>query len=111
MAEIPTPEESEGAMLEGFRGGPTPTPLDAAYREGARLVAYLTRVHRASAHWAVDPAEPDWPVICIHTPAGQMSWHVGRSDLELFPADLPTRPSDWDGHTTEQKHARLARLD
>lgn len=86
----------------------SPSPLDAAYRERASLVAHLARTY--DAHWAVDPAEPAWPVICIHTPAGQMAWHVGQGDVGLFPADVPTRPTDWDGHTTDEKYARLARL-
>lgn len=85
------------------------SPLDAAYRERAQLVAHLARTNEA--HWAIDPAEPDWPVICIHSAAGQMCWHVGASDVELFPVDLPSGTSDWDGHTTEEKYARLAKLD
>lgn len=82
--------------------------LDAAYRERAHLVAHLARMHEA--HWSVDEAEPEWPVICIHTPAGQLCWHVNRADMNLFPSGLEKRPSDWDGHSTEEKYTRLAQL-
>lgn len=56
-------------------------------------------------HWAssaghgvgigIDPAEPDWPVVYIELPTGQVSWH------------MPAHPREWDGHTTEQKYARI----
>ncbi|EFC79015.1 hypothetical protein [Parafrankia sp. EUN1f] len=84
------------------------SPLDAAYSERARLVAFLTRVY--PSHWAEDPESPGWPVICVHSPAGQMCWHVGSDDVPLFPAGLETRANDWDGHTTAQKYERLGAL-
>lgn len=85
-----------------------PSPLDVAYRERARLVAFLTRVY--PAHWAEDPESPGWPVICVHSPAGQLCWHIGPDDVHLFPPGLDTRENDWDGHSTEEKYGRLARL-
>jgi hypothetical protein len=88
-----------------------PAHPDAAYRERARLVACLAAVH--GAHWAEpDPDDPHadaYRVVCLHTAAGQMTWHVHPDDEALF-GPLPTRPSDFDGHTTAVKHARLARL-
>jgi hypothetical protein len=44
----------------------------------------------------LDPAEPDWPVVYIELPTGQISWHMPRHG----------RP--WDGHTTEQKFERIS---
>jgi hypothetical protein len=64
------------------------------------------------AHWAEpDPADPNaaFPLVCLHTPLGPLTWHVHPGDVALFPP-LPTRPSDYDGHTTEEKYARLAAL-
>lgn len=43
----------------------------------------------------LDPKEPDWPVAFIELPEGQVSWH------------LPPYPGTWDGHTTEEKLARV----
>ncbi|EFC78882.1 hypothetical protein [Parafrankia sp. EUN1f] len=96
------PASSEPSVLESAK------LIAAAYRERAQLVAYLARIH--DAHWAADAAEPDWPVICIHTAVGQLSWHVSQTDMGLFPPGLEKRPSDWDGHSTEEKYARLAQL-
>lgn len=78
----------------------------ALYRERAALVAYLAAVHPAAI--GTDPAQPDWPVVYVDTPAGQMSWHISRDDLDLFPHVPAYRPApEWDGHTTEQKYDRL----
>lgn len=89
-----------------------PAPEDL-YRERAQLVAYLASRFPAVIAYS-DPAEPDWPVIYIIGPTGQMSWHLHRSDLPLFP-HVPTVPADnpraqWDGHSTPEKYQRLANL-
>jgi hypothetical protein len=84
---------------------------DDVYRERARLVANLAA--RYPSHMGfTDPSEPDWAVVVIQTPEGQMSWHVATGDRELFRHVRRTRPTDkpWDGHTTEQKYTRLAQL-
>lgn len=44
----------------------------------------------------IDPAEPGWPVVYIELPTGQVSWH------------MPEHEQAWDGHTTEEKYARIA---
>ena len=79
-------------------------PLAAAYRERAHLIAHLAALH--PSHIGFDPSEPDWPVVYVETEAGQLSWHLSADDLPLF-AHVPRGEADWDGHTTEQKYARL----
>lgn len=88
------------------------------YRERAHLVAMLARMAQrsgyATARAHTDAASPDWSVIYIDTPEGQMSWHLSPDDLDLFPHVPVVEPDDdrvrWDGHTTEEKYDRLARL-
>lgn len=46
----------------------------------------------------IDPAEPEWPVAYIELPTGQVSWH------------LPQHTVPFDGHTTAEKHQRIARF-
>lgn len=48
-------------------------------------------------------------MVCVHTPAGQASWHIPDFEISSF-QHLSIRPNDWDGHTTEEKYERLARL-
>ena len=42
-----------------------------------------------------DEDMPDYPVVLIELPTGQVSWHLPQFDRE------------WDGHTTEEKYERI----
>ncbi len=44
----------------------------------------------------IDPAEPEWPVIFVELPTGQVTWHVPQHSLP------------WDGHDTPEKYRRCA---
>jgi hypothetical protein len=85
----------------------------AVYAERAQLVAYVSS--RYSADLSTDPAEPMCPgIVYVRTPAGQLSWHVAAADLQYFEDVDVATPDDpavrWDGHSTEEKYARLRRL-
>jgi hypothetical protein len=80
--------------------------LDAAYRERAHLVAHLAAVY-SSCIGFTDPDEPEWAVVTISLPTGQATWHVAPSDMDLFGHVRTDFTDPWDGHTTEQKYARL----
>ncbi|MFT2014627.1 hypothetical protein ACMA1D_02080 [Streptomyces sp. 796.1] len=84
---------------------------DAAYRERAHLIAYLAALH-PSHIGPTDPTAPDWPVLIVETPAGQMSWHIAPRDADLVEHVEPTGGTHqgWDGHTTEEKYRRLREL-
>ena len=43
----------------------------------------------------IDPAEPNWPVVYIELPTGQVSWH------------MPQHPVEWDSHDTAEKYRRI----
>lgn len=83
------------------------------YRERAHLVAHLAARYPSVLAYS-DPAEPDWPVVTVETPAGQLSWHLDPADVDLF-EHVPTVTADdpraaWDGHDTDTKYARLREL-
>ena len=42
----------------------------------------------------IDPSEPEWPVVFIELPTGQVSWHI------------PQHTQSWDGHNKEEKYER-----
>jgi len=73
---------------------PTPEEYAARYR-------LLIRAHLAAIDAGIpsgirlDPKEPEWPVLFFELPTGQVSWH------------MPQHETPWDGHTDEQKAARL----
>lgn len=82
------------------------------FRERAALVAFLTNIYPASIAYN-DPDEPDWPVVYVETPEGQLSWHIHEDDLDLFNGVDIRRGADapaWDGHSTDEKYQRLSRL-
>lgn len=78
--------------------------LNAAYEERNRLVALLSKLFPSSIEH--DPKEPDWPVVIVNLPTGQVSWHVPKSSAMLF-VHLPAKLYTWDGHTTDEKHRRI----
>src|SRR6185436_11702621 len=83
---------------------------DAAYGERNMLVAFLAVCY--PAHLARHPAadrlwDDDWRwIVCVHTPYGQMTWHIHDRELPFFD-HLPRLANDWDEHTTIEKYARL----
>lgn len=85
--------------------------LDAAYREHAQLVSLLAALYPSSIGY-FDRDAPEWAVVIIETPTGQMSWHISPSDIALFDHVEPSFPGlrGWDGHTTEEKYERLRAL-
>lgn len=79
---------------------------DVVYRERAHLVAHLAAVYPSCIGYT-DPAEPDWAVVTIGLPTGQACWHVAPDDMDLFGHVPATREELWDGHSAEEKYARL----
>ncbi len=86
---------------------------DTAYTERNNLVAVFSRMW--PSHLAQHPEDDaswssDWmTIVCIHSPAGQLTWHVHDSHRHLF-AHLPLGENHWDGHTTSEKYQRVAAL-
>lgn len=84
-----------------------------AYSERNQLVAVLSKLW--PSHWADHPADDltwddEWrTIICIHSPVGQLTWHVKEDERWRF-AHLSREAAHWDGHTTEEKYARLTSL-
>lgn len=78
-------------MLEEIESHDT----DYAERYGYVLHA-MSWAHTAGLQTgiAIDPADPDWPVVYIELPTGQVSWH------------MPAHPEPYDGHSTVEKYQR-----
>jgi hypothetical protein len=54
-----------------------------------------------------DPDEPDWPVMMIDLPTGQVGWHLPKEDII---GNWPQYNGNWDGHSLEEKRERLHRF-
>lgn len=79
--------------------------VDQVYSERAALVAYLAAAYDSC--FIRDENEPDWPVVLISLPTGQVSWHISPEDVKLFPHVKFDDSAKWDGHSTEEKYRRL----
>lgn len=82
---------------------------DKAYRERAELTALLAALWPSQ----IRDITEDWPVIFIETPQGQLSWHIAQDDIDVFghvPQSAEPASEKWDGHGTELKYERVAKL-
>ena len=84
---------------------------DAAYFERNQVVAALAKCFPSGiAKTAIDGWSEDWHgCVYIDLPTGQVSWHYHDSQAYLFNA-LPEYQGVWDGHSTDEKYARLNAL-
>lgn len=96
---------------EGERRHQAEEERDGAYRERAHLVAWLAAIHESVIAPAPDVDEPGWQIVYVYAGGSQMSWHVHPRDADLFTHVKHVMPgheaAQWDGHTTEQKYARI----
>lgn len=85
-AEWPDQEAIDGVLARDYA------------RRNRKIIAALAvaTMYGMPAGFRIDPANPEWPVAYIETPHGQVSWH------------LPQHSIEWDGHTFDEKQARLA---
>jgi hypothetical protein len=91
---------------------------DGAYDERNRCVAAMAYM-AVGLGWRAglgrhDPNDAAWDrewlnIVYIDTPNGQASWHIHDRDVPLF-GGLPRYDSQWDGHSTSEKYARLEQL-
>lgn len=85
---------------------------DAAYAERNQLVRALSKLYPASLErHDGEGGEDGWRwLVVIDLPTGQASWHIHDSELPNFTHLRMCEGRAWDGHTTEEKYARLERL-
>lgn len=76
------------------------------YRERAHLVAFLTTLYPSVGAYN-DPEEPEYLVVYVESPVGQMSWHIHPDDTDLFEGLRIVDSHPWDGHSTEEKYRKL----
>lgn len=89
---------------------PVNTAAEAAtmsiYRERAHLVAFLTTLYPSVGAYN-NPDYPEYLVVYVELPVGQMSWQVHPDDVDLFDGLQIVENHVWDGHTTEEKYRKL----
>lgn len=84
--------------------------VDRAYAERDRLVAALSRVFRG-VRWTDPNGEPGFrTIVYLALPTGQASWRIRDEELPWFRHLPAVKDNPWDGHSTDEKYARLAEL-
>ncbi|MFJ4686499.1 hypothetical protein [Streptomyces sp. NPDC088789] len=81
------------------------------YRERAYLMGgYVAMFGGVFAH--TDCQVPEYPVLYIETPKGQISSHIHPDDKDCFDGlKVPTvEDYPWDGHSTAEKYMRIQSL-
>ena len=101
-----------GVQLDGAK-----RRIGVAYAERNLLVCALSKLFPSylSRHTDEEMASMDWDeewgwVAYINGPAGQMSWHIRTSELEMFDHLCRHVGGKYDGHTTEEKYRRLSSI-
>lgn len=80
---------------------------NGAYAERNKVVAALAKLFPSGV--LRDTDEAGWWIVFIDLPDGQASWHFHESELDLL-VGIPKYEGEWDGHSTEEKYARLKSL-
>jgi hypothetical protein len=86
--------------------------FNSLYEERNRIVAlvvFLARRQGYKTGCKKDPEDPEYPIVFIDLPCGQVSWRVHGSDLRYFPS-LGPYPKEWDKHTSREKYDRILRM-
>jgi hypothetical protein len=81
--------------------------LNEAYfdrNQAALVLAKLAQELGMTVGWHVDPEEPDWLVLMVDLPTGQVSWHFPKDEVVV---EFPVYPGEWDGHDLETKRQRI----
>ena len=80
---------------------------DDAYFDRNQAVMALARLAMQKGYRVglrIDPDEPDWPVLMIDLPTGQVGWHLPKAEII---GDWPVFDREWDGHSLEDKRKRI----
>ena len=81
--------------------------LEEAYFDRNQAVQALGRMaQRLRFRVGLKPNEkdPDWPILMIDLPTGQVSWHLPRTEIV---GKWPEYEGEWDGHDLEEKRRRI----
>lgn len=84
---------------------------DQVYLERNHLVAALARLFPSGTKYTnIEDWNPEWHgCVYIDLPSGQISYHFHDSHTHLF-AGLPPYQGEYDGHSKDDVHRRLAAL-
>lgn len=79
---------------------------NTVYRERAHLIAHLTALYPSvGCYNALD--DPEWLMVYVETPVGQMAWHIAPEDVDLFEGLCIVEKYDSEMTPTCEKYEKL----
>lgn len=79
---------------------------NTVYRERACLIAHLTSLYPSvGCYNAVD--DPEWLMVYVEMPVGQMAWHISPEDVDLFEGLCIVDSYESEMIPTDEKYERL----
>ena len=77
---------------------------DEAYLDRNLVVQVLARLSHEIGYKVGIKPDPEWPILYIDLPTGQVSWHIPKKEMI---GDWSIYEGKWDGHDLETKRNRL----
>jgi hypothetical protein len=84
--------------------------LNDAYFDRNQAVMALAKLAKQQGYnvgLTIDPNEPDWLVMMIDLPTGQVGWHLPKHEII---GDWQDYETGWDGHNLAEKRQRMAQF-
>ena len=85
----------------------TSSTKEEAYFDRNQAVLALAKLARMQGYKVglrSDPDEPDWPVLMIDLPTGQVGWHLPKAEVV---GEWPVYEAEWDRHPLVVKRDRM----
>ena len=82
------------------------TPCEA-YLDRNLAVQALAKMGEKCGYKVGIKDDPEWPILYINLPTGQVSWHIPKSEMVCC---FPPYSGKWDGHDVDEKRKRLTRF-
>lgn len=85
----------------------TSTTKEDAYYDRNQAIMALAKLAIQQGYTVgvkIDPNEPNWPVLMVDLPTGQVGWHLPKDELI---GEWPEYKKEWDGHTLNEKRKRM----
>ena len=79
------------------------TPNEA-YLDRNLCVQIMVKMAMKLGYSAGIKDDPEWPILYIDLPTGQVSWHIPKKDILT---DFQEYNGKWDGHDLHEKRRRL----
>jgi hypothetical protein len=87
--------------------GKLETTPDEAYLDRNLCAQAMVKMAMKLGYSVGIKEDPEWPVLYVDLPSGQVSWHIPRNEIVC---SFPKYQGKWDGHRVEEKRDRMIKF-